>query len=146
MTRLSVDYGGLRASSNPRFTIADGSHRNLARRTVATYIRNMADHITFRNLSYWGILKVTLILDFLIPILFFPIFLVMNFKLSKKFGRNWPPTWEWNGLSWDWTTGDVSGGATAIIMILVGIVWLFIQSAILYFFAQKTPVGKIRIG
>ncbi|WP_026940848.1 hypothetical protein [Hellea balneolensis] len=99
----------------------------------------------FKDLSIWGIFKVSLILDFVIPILLIPILSVIYIFAPKKFTFNWEPKFEINGMSIDFTSGVVSVGGTVLLTLIIGFIGLLVQCAILYFLAQKTPLGRVKI-
>jgi len=102
--------------------------------------------MNFRDISFWGLFKLSLILDFVIPILLTPFFVILYFVAPEKFNIDWDTKFEMNGLSFDISSGVLTGSATLVFTILLGFILLMIQCGILYFLAQKTPLGNIRVG
>lgn len=100
----------------------------------------------FRSISFWGLFKISLILDFVIPILITPFFAVYYFIAPDKFEINLDNDFNLYGLSFDVTSGDGSISAAIILIILIGIIGLLAQCGILYFLAQKTPLGNVTVG
>ena len=100
----------------------------------------------FRNISFWGLCKISLILDFVIPILLTPFFVVLYFVAPEKFDIDWDTKFDFYGISFDITSGDLSISATIILAILIGFIGLLVQYGILYFLAKITPLGSVKIG
>jgi hypothetical protein len=102
--------------------------------------------MTVKDLSFWGLFKLSVMLDFLIPIFLIPIFLIVALFAPEKIIMNWPQKFDVFGVTLDATSGDINVSFTLITGLVIGFVGLIIQCAILYFLAQKTPLGRIRIG
>ena len=100
----------------------------------------------FRDLSFWGIFKVSLILDFLIPLLLTPFVLIYYLAAPEKFTFNWEPKLEMNWAFMKITSSDMSVGMTVMNALFIGFIGLLIQCAILNLLAQKTPAGRIKLG
>ena len=93
--------------------------------------------MTVRNLSFWGLFKISLILDFLLPILASPLVAVYYFTAPDKFAFEWESKFHMYGITFA-STPDTLGAITAIILALfIGFIGLFVQSAAIFFLAQK---------
>lgn len=98
--------------------------------------------MTFRDLSYWGIVKITLIMEFFIPLLLLPFFLIFYLVAPQKVTVNISKSIDIWGLTVQ-ADGIIGLAFGALIGSLIG---LFISAAILYFFGQKTRLGHVKIG
>lgn len=102
--------------------------------------------MSFSQLSYWGIFKVSLIFDFAIPLLLAPFLLIWYIIAPEKVNFEWDRKLEIHGTSIDFVSGDITITANIILAAIIFIISLMIQCAVLYFFAQKTRLGRIKIG
>ena len=100
----------------------------------------------FKELSYWGIFKFSLILDFVIPILLAPFLLFGLIVAPDKFSFKVDRELEFFGSSIDFGSGDITITANIFIAFILFLIGLLIQCAILYFLAQKTRLGRVKIG
>ena len=100
----------------------------------------------FNKLSYWGIFKVSLILDFVIPLLLAPFLLVGYMVAPDRFDFELDRKLELHGTSIDFGSGDITITANIFLALILFIIGLMIQCAVLYFLAQKTRLGRIKIG
>jgi hypothetical protein len=101
--------------------------------------------MTVKNLSFWGWVKLTLILDYLILILMIPIVLIVDVFAPDKLTFNMPDKLTVYG----WTlapSGDMMVSSILFTGFIMAIIGLMIKSGVLYLLAQKTPLGRINIG
>lgn len=102
--------------------------------------------MTVKDLSFWGWVKLSLIIDFLIPLLLMPILLIVALVAPEKITINWSQKFNIYGINLDVGSGDLMVGSILISDLFIGFIGLMIQSGILYFFAQKSPLGHVKIG
>jgi hypothetical protein len=101
--------------------------------------------MTVKNLSFWGWVKLTLILDYLILILMIPIVVIVGVVAPDKLTFNMPDKLTVYG--WTLTpSGDMMVSSILFTGLIMAIIGLMIKSGVLYLLAQKTPLGRINIG
>ena len=100
--------------------------------------------MTFRDLTFSGLFKTILILE-TVPALCLAPFILLVFLISPE-SIEYDSKVEVSGI----TLNFVPETPALILGILIGLIlWVIgalIQTAILYFLGQKTPLGKVRIG
>ena len=101
--------------------------------------------MTFRDLSYWGIFKLTLIFEFLVSILITPFMFLLYAVKPDAFTFNIDNPIKVAGISAHYS--DAAGMTFAFVMgFMISLIGLMVKCAVLYLLAQKTPLGRIKIG
>ncbi|MEP1230164.1 MAG: hypothetical protein ABJG88_05770 [Litorimonas sp.] len=93
--------------------------------------------MAFKDLSYWGIFKLSLIFEAIIPIILSPFLLAVYF--SKPDALN--ITSSIMGI----TVNTESWTTHAVLLCILTLISLLIQSVIWYALAQKTHLGRLKI-
>ena len=96
----------------------------------------------FKDLSFWGIFKTWVVLEITIPILLSPFIATYYLIAPEKFTFTTKTSAHVAGItinSSEWFT-------VAILALLLSLIVMLVQTAILFFLAQKTALGKITIG
>ncbi|WP_418152101.1 hypothetical protein AB8615_07875 [Litorimonas sp. RW-G-Af-16] len=98
----------------------------------------------FKDLSFWGIFKISLIVEHLITVLLMPLMLIGHFVMPEKINFDITSKWKIGFL-----TADTDGliGALVIIPLLFFTICIgaIVKAAVLHFIAQKTRLGRIKI-
>lgn len=102
--------------------------------------------MTLRDLSYWGIFRLILIAELLVPVLLSPLFLYTALTDPSKFTIDWDTGVEFLGSTFRFDPGSKTILSYTIYAILLSVIALLIKSALLNLVFQKTSVGKISIG
>jgi len=98
----------------------------------------------FRDMSFSGLLKATLIINWVIPILCLPLFFI-GWKINPD-AVTFHQDAKLFGTTLTWGGEGLAGYLQALPFIMVFfIVGLFIQTAILWTLGRYTPIGSIRL-
>lgn len=103
--------------------------------------------MTFRDMDYWGIFKIILIVNWAIPILLIPFIFVVWLAKPNKVTFSHDSTFELFGATVTYGgEGFFAVLAVLPVVIVMLIIGLIIQTAILWALARYTPMGRIKIG
>lgn len=106
--------------------------------------------MVLRDLSFWGILKLILIVEFLVPLLLTPLALLFILVFGSGFelgsGEITFSGFDIYGLKVHTSPDYVLSFPASIFAIALGLMLLFIQCVVLHLIFQKTRFGNIRIG
>jgi|GEM_PF-2105536 len=103
--------------------------------------------MTFRDMSYWGIFKIILIINWAVPILLSPIILLV--WLTNPSAIKYTPSAEVNvyGITLKYGGEGLDAFLNILPFILIiGFIGMLIQSTILWAAAQYTPLGRVKVG
>jgi len=95
----------------------------------------------FKDLSYWGIFKLSLIFEIIIPIILAPFILVLYLTNPEATTAISLEPRSVMGLLIE----SDSFGLTLLLGLILLFISLIVQSALWYFLAQKTPLGRVKI-
>lgn len=93
-----------------------------------------------------GLFKFTLILEFVPALCLAPFILIFYFIAPEKLHYNFDSEIQVSGWSVGFDGGNGALTATILIAVALWLIGTLIQTALLYFLGQKTPLGKVRIG
>ena len=97
-------------------------------------------------MTFWGLFKITLILDLIPTLCFLPIIMIIYLISPGKVNYNFDSSIETSIMTVNFGPGP-SGLTGAILMgLIIWIITIIVLTAILYFLGQKTPLGEVRIG
>ena len=103
--------------------------------------------MTFRDLSYWGLFKIILIVNWAVPILFSP--LILFVWLTNPSAIKYSPSSEVlvYGISLRYGGEGLDAFLNLLpIILIIGLIGLLIQTALLKALAHVTPLGRVKIG
>lgn len=100
--------------------------------------------MTFRDLTFWGLFKISLILE-VVPALCLAPLILLIFLISPE-SIEYDTKVEVSGMTLNFGP-EASALPLGILMgLILWVIGTLILTAILYFLGQKTPLGKVRIG
>lgn len=102
--------------------------------------------MTLRDISYWGLFKLSLVLDFLILILLSPLIGLTYLIAPDRVQFDVAEGIRIYGVIVKTGDGNTDLIGLLISIILIGFIGLMIKCAVLTFIFRKTPIGKIVIG
>lgn len=93
----------------------------------------------FKDLSYWGIFKLSIVFEAAIPIISSPFLLIYYLLKPEAFN------FKFDNQIFGITVNVDNLVIAAIMIVILTLMTLIIQSAIWYVLAKKTPLGRVRI-
>lgn len=98
----------------------------------------------FRDMSFSGLLKTTLIINWAIPILCLPLVFI-GWKINPDAVTFYQDTTLF-GMTFKWGGEGLAGYLRALpVLLVIFIIGLIIQTTILWALGRFTPIGRIRL-
>ena len=101
--------------------------------------------MTLRDLSFAGLAKIILLVDFLITALLLPVFGIIYLIAPDKVNFNFEPTFRMYGVTVQ-TPSESFDIYFLILVLMTYFIGLLIKCAVLQLIFQRTPLGSISIG
>lgn len=98
--------------------------------------------MTFRDISFWGLFKISLVIDFLIPILLAPLILLVYLTAPEKFNLSLDHVINIYGFKLQ-ANGEMSLVIGTLIACIIG---LWFQTVFLNWLGKYTRLGRVKIG
>lgn len=100
----------------------------------------------FKDLTFSGLFNITLIVDIVPTLCLVLLFLITYLIYPDKVDYNFDSRFEVGIMNVN--VGPGTSGLTTVILValIIWIIAVLVQTTLLYFLGQKTPLGKVRIG